>query len=53
MWPGRMPEQKREIIEGITKVFTDQGVPPQAVTIIIQEIPKEQWGSAGVPASEK
>jgi 4-oxalocrotonate tautomerase len=29
------------------------GIPEQAVEVILQEIPKEDWGIAGVPASEK
>ena len=44
-------EKKPEVIEKITKVFTDIGVPADAVTIIIQEHDKEDWGKAGKQAS--
>lgn len=49
-WPIK---NKAEIIKNITKVFTDQGIPAQAVTVIIHEIPKENWGSEGVQHSVK
>jgi len=45
-WP--MPqERKSEIMKKITKVFTDFGIPSQAVTILIHETPLENWGTAG------
>jgi len=53
MWPGRDAKVKKNIIEGITKVFEDNGIPSQAVEVILVEIPKENWGLGGVPASEK
>ena len=53
MWSGVSREAKIRIVKGVTKVFEDLGVPPHAVEVIIQEIPKEDWGVAGVPASEK
>jgi 4-oxalocrotonate tautomerase family enzyme len=45
-WP-LPPERKPELMKKITKVFTDSGIPPQAVTILIRETPLENWGSAG------
>ncbi len=53
VWKGMSAEAKRKVIAGITRTFTDLGIPEQAVEVIIQEIPKEDWGVAGVPASEK
>jgi 4-oxalocrotonate tautomerase len=53
IWPGRSAEFKRNIIKGITQVFVDNGVPAQAVEVIIHEVPKDNWGMGGVPASEK
>lgn len=53
VWKGISAEAKKKVITGITKVFTDLGIPEQAVEVIIQEIPKEDWGIAGVPASER
>jgi 4-oxalocrotonate tautomerase len=52
LWEGRTRAQKKEIIEGITAVFVKQGVPPQAVTIILHDIKKENWGTAGKCADE-
>ncbi|NHV45741.1 MAG: 4-oxalocrotonate tautomerase [Candidatus Verstraetearchaeota archaeon] len=53
VWKGFSDEAKRKTIEGITKVFTDIGIPKEAVEVIIIEVPKESWGIAGLPASEK
>lgn len=53
MWPGRTAEVKRNIIQGITRVFEENGIPAQAVEVILIEVPKENWGLGGVPASEK
>jgi 4-oxalocrotonate tautomerase family enzyme len=45
-WP-MPPERKPELMKKITQVFTDWGIPAQAVTILIQETPLENWGTAG------
>jgi len=52
MWAGRSSEVKERIIEGVTKVFTEVGVPSEAVTVIIHDIPREDWGIGGRPASK-
>jgi 4-oxalocrotonate tautomerase len=53
VWTGFSNEAKRKVILGITRVFAETGVPPEAVEIIIHEIPKENWGVGGEQASEK
>ncbi len=52
-WAGREVSLKEKVIKGITKAFEDVGVPASAVTIIIHDIPKENWGSGGEQASKK
>ncbi len=52
MWKGRSEEVKEKLIKGITKVFTEIGVSPEWVTIIINDVPKTNWGSAGKQASK-
>jgi 4-oxalocrotonate tautomerase len=52
MWSGRTRDQKRKIIKGITDVFVKEGVSPEAVTVILQDIDKSDWGMAGKPADE-
>ena len=45
-WP--MPqERKAELMNKITKVFTEWGIPAQAVTILIHETQLDNWGTAG------
>ena len=52
MWGGRTEEVKQKLIEGITKAFTDIGVSPEWVTVIINDVPKMNWGSGGKQASK-
>jgi len=53
VWEGFGEEKTKVVIEGITKVFVDLGVPQHAVEVIVHEIPKTHWGIGGEPASEK
>ena len=53
MWEGRTVEQKKQFAEGITSVFANMGISPQAVHIIIKDNPKHNWASGGKLASEK
>ncbi len=52
VWAGMSQENKKKIVEGITKVFTDMGIPPQATTIAIAEMPRENWATAAKLHSE-
>ncbi len=52
MWVGRTPEQKKELIEAITTAFERQGTKKEVLHIIINDIPKENWGPRGKPATE-
>jgi 4-oxalocrotonate tautomerase len=45
-------ESKRKIVEGITKVFEEIGIPKEAVEIIIYETPKTNWATGGQLHSE-
>jgi 4-oxalocrotonate tautomerase len=47
VWAGMSPENKQKIVEGITQVFTDMGIPSQATNVMIVEIPKENWATGG------
>ncbi len=38
---------KPVIIKKITEVFTEMGIPAQAVTVLIHETDMEDWGSCG------
>lgn len=53
MWKGRTNEQKEEIINGITKVFENQGVPKEHITIMINDFEKTNWGMNGEQASKQ
>ena len=45
-WPMDK-ERKAEVIKKITQVFVEMGTPAEAVTVIINDLPKENWGTAG------
>lgn len=54
MLPGRTPEQKRELVEVFTREMARIAkTTPEAVTVVIQEVPAEHWGEAGKLLSEK
>ena len=51
-WPLEK-EKKPIIIKKITEVFTELGIPAQAVTVLIHETKLENWGSDGIQHSIK
>jgi 4-oxalocrotonate tautomerase len=53
VWKGFSTEAKKKVIQGITKVFTEMGIPEEAVEVVIHEIPMENWGVGGKQASNK
>jgi len=54
MWEGRKPDLKRKLVKEITKVMTDNlNCPKEAVTVIINDIPKHNWGIGGELASDR
>ena len=53
VWKGFSNEAKKRVIEGITKLFTEMGIPAEVVEVLIHEVPKENWGVGGEQASEK
>ncbi len=53
MLPGRTPEQKRELIAVFTREFVRIcKTKPEAVKIVIHDVPPENFGSGGVPMSD-
>ena len=53
VWSGMSLENKKKVVEGITRVLEEIGVPREAITIIICEEPKENWASGGQLHSER
>lgn len=53
VWAGISEENKKKIVGGITRVIEETGVPREAITIIIYEVPKTDWASGGQIHSEK
>ena len=52
VWKGFGEEKARVVMQNITQVFVDLGIPVNAVEVIVHEIPQSHWGISGVPASE-
>lgn len=49
LWRGRTVEQKRALVKAITEAMVEHaGARPDGLHVIIQEIPRENWGRAGV-----
>jgi 4-oxalocrotonate tautomerase len=53
VWEGFGKEKAKAVIQNITQVFVDLGVPAYAVEVIVHEIQKSHGGIGGEPASEK
>ena len=53
MLEGRSAEQKKGVIEKVTQALVDAvGAPQQNVRVWIHDVPKENWGIAGVSAKD-
>jgi len=52
VWKGFGEEKAKLVMQNITRVFVDLGIPAMAVEVIVHEIPQSHWGIGGVPASE-
>jgi len=53
MLEGRTEEQKRAVIEKVTQALVEAvGAPVNTVRVLIQDVPKTNWGIAGVSAKE-
>lgn len=49
LWEGRTVEQKRKLVRAVTDAMVEHaGARPDALHVIIHEVPKENWGLAGV-----
>lgn len=53
-WAGTPKDKKRELVETFTReIVKILDCPPEAVTVIIEEVPKDNWGAAGELCSER
>jgi len=53
LWAGRTKDQKAELAKALTDTMVKVAkVPPEAVTIMFEELPKENWASRGILHSE-
>ena len=49
MWSGRSTEQKRRLVRAITDAMIQHAnCRPDHLHVIIQDVPKDSWGRAGV-----
>ncbi len=49
LWEGRTLDQKRKLVRALTDAMIEHaGARPDALHVILQEVPKENWGRAGV-----
>lgn len=50
---GRTEDQKRAVIEKVTKALQEAvDAPVENIRVWIQEVPKSNWGIAGVTAAD-
>lgn len=51
---GRTEEQKRAVIEKVTQALVEAvGAPRENIRVLITDVPKENWGIAGVSAKDR
>ena len=54
MWSGRPVAQKRKLGRAITDAMVEHaGCKPDHLHVIIQDVPKDSWGRAGILGSEQ
>ena len=54
MWEGRSIEQKRELVNVLTRETARiAGCAPESIYIVIQDVKKEDWGAGGQLCSDK
>lgn len=54
MWEGRTLDQKRELVEVLTKEMARIAeCDVESVYVVIEEVKKENWGASGQLCSEK
>ena len=53
MLTGRDNETKEKMIREVTEaVVRTSGAPPEAVTVILRDVPRTDWARAGTPYSK-
>lgn len=51
LWSGRDKATKEKLIQNVTKTVCETvNCPVEAVTVVIEDIPKENWGMGGKQA---
>jgi 4-oxalocrotonate tautomerase len=54
LFEGRTLEQKRRLVKAITHAMVEHAdARPDALHVRLQEIPKDNWGRAGVLGSDR
>ena len=54
MWEGRTDDQKRRLVKAITDAMVEHAnAAPDALHVIIHDIPKNCWAKAGLLASDQ
>lgn len=54
LFEGRTREQKRALVQALTETYVRVlGGTPEAVTILLQDVAKQDWAVAGTPMADK
>jgi 4-oxalocrotonate tautomerase len=54
LWEGRTLDQKRALCRAITEAMIEHaGAKPDALHVILHEVPRENWARAGVLGTDR
>ena len=54
MWEGKTIDQKRELVDALTKETARiTGGSVESIYVVIEDVKKENWGIAGMLSSDK
>ena len=53
VWEARTRDSKKKLVKDVTKAVAENvGCPQKAVTVVITEVPKDNWSAGGTLSSD-
>ena len=52
-WSGRSTDDTAKVATAITEALSSVGVAPEATSIVFEDVSRDDWYIAGIPASKR